>query len=78
MAVAEPGWIAILDDAAARKCARSFSVLIKGTLALVLLSKQRGLIPSAADVLRSLRTSGFRLDDRTVSEALKRDVGEER
>lgn len=77
MAVSETGWIAILDDAAARKCARSFSVPIKGTLALVLMAKQRGLIPSAGEVLRSLRTSGFHLNDKTVREALKRIVDEE-
>ncbi len=45
IALAEPGWTAILDDAAARKCARSFSLSVKGTLAVVLLARQKGLIP---------------------------------
>lgn len=76
-ALAEAGWTAILDDALARKCARSFSVPVKGTLAVVLLAKQRGLISSAAEVLRSLRTTGFYLDDQTVRVALSRTVGEE-
>ena len=67
----------ILDDAAARKCARSFSLAIKGTLAVILLAKQQGLIPSAAEVLRSLRATGFYLDIQTVREALARTVGEE-
>ena len=75
-ALAEPGWIAILDDQAARKCARSFSLKVKGTLAVVLQAKQRGLISSAVDVLRSLRESGFRLDDRVIGEALARTTGE--
>ncbi|MBU0705475.1 MAG: DUF3368 domain-containing protein [Chloroflexi bacterium] len=75
-ALAEPGWTAILDDAAARKCARSFGLSLKGTLAVVILAKQRELIPSAADVLRSLLGIGFRLDERVIREALSRTVGE--
>ena len=39
-------------------------------LAIVILAKQRGLIPSAADVLRSLLTIGFRLDDQVIREVL--------
>lgn len=77
LALTEKGWAAILDDALARKCARSLSVSVKGTLAIVLLAKRRGLVPSAAEILRALRTNGFRLDDSIVRDALKRTVGEE-
>jgi predicted nucleic acid-binding protein len=70
------GWTAILDDNAARKCARTFAIPLKGTLAVVLLAKVRGLIPSAADVLRQLQHNGFRLKDSVVREALLRTVGE--
>ncbi len=76
LAIAEPTWTAILDDAAARKCARSFSLSIKGTLAIVLLAKQHGLIPSAAQIVQALIGVGFRLDDRIIREALARTVGE--
>ena len=76
-ALAEAGWTAILDDAAARRCACSFSLPAKGTLAVVLLARQQGLIDSAAEVLRSLRMTGFYLDDQTIREALMRTVGEE-
>lgn len=75
-ALTNPGWIAILDDGAARKCARSFSIPHKGTLAIVLLAKQRGLIPSAADALRALKANGLRLDDNLIRETLHRAVGE--
>ncbi|MBL7065831.1 MAG: DUF3368 domain-containing protein, partial [Anaerolineae bacterium] len=40
------------------------------------LAKQQGLIPSAADVLRSVLNIGFRLDENVVREALSRTVGE--
>jgi predicted nucleic acid-binding protein len=75
-AIAQKEWTAILDDAEARKCAQAFSIPIKGTLALVLLAKQRGLIPSAAQVIQALITIGFRLDDRLIQDALARTVGE--
>ena len=76
-AVAEPGWTVILDDEAARKCARGLSLKVKGTLGIILLAKQKGLIASAAEALRSLRAIGFRIDDQTARDALKRAVGEE-
>jgi predicted nucleic acid-binding protein len=76
LAASEPGWTAILDDAAARRCARSFSIEIKGTLAVVILAKQRGLIPSAADVIRLLQNAGYRIDNRVVRAALSRTVNE--
>ncbi len=75
-ALRKPGWTVILDDAAARKCARSLGLRLKGTLAVVILAKQRGLIPSATDILRSLLNIGFRLDEKVIREALSRTVGE--
>jgi len=65
-----------LDDAAARKCAHSFSIPVKGTLAVVLLAKQRGLIASAAELIQALVDVGFRLDEQTVRAALAHTVGE--
>ncbi|MGD2157042.1 MAG: hypothetical protein PVG14_00185 [Anaerolineales bacterium] len=38
-ALTNPGWTVILDDGAARNCARSFSIPYKDTLAVVLLAK---------------------------------------
>ncbi|MBI5303454.1 MAG: DUF3368 domain-containing protein [Chloroflexi bacterium] len=75
-ASAEPGWTAILDDEAARKCARSLSLNVKGTLGIILLAKQKGLIASAAHELRALQAIGFRIDDQTARDALQRAVGE--
>lgn len=75
-ALKEPGWAVVLDDAVARKCARSFGLRLKGTLAVVILAKQGGLIPSATDILRSLLNVGFHLDENVIREALSRTVGE--
>ena len=76
LAMTEPGWTVILDDGLARKCARSFSICVKGTLAIVVLARQRGLIVAAAEKLRELQARGFRLNDRVVRETLKQSVGE--
>ncbi len=72
----QPEWKVILDDAMARRCARSFGLHTKGTLAIVILAKQRGLITSAADVLRLLLKADFRLDEKVIRKALARTVGE--
>lgn len=76
-ALSNPGWTAILDDQAARTCARSYSIPYKGTLAVIILAKQAGEVDSAADVMRSLKSAGLRLDDAVVRQALKRTVGED-
>jgi predicted nucleic acid-binding protein len=75
-ALSNPGWTAIIDDQAARKCARSFSIPIKGTLAVVILAKKQGLIPSAVDAMRSLQAAGLRVDEEVIRIALKQTVGE--
>jgi predicted nucleic acid-binding protein len=76
LCLTEPGWTAILDDEAARRCARSLSVPVRGTLAVVILARHRGLTSSAAGVLRAMRANGFRLDDDTIRRALAHTVGE--
>jgi predicted nucleic acid-binding protein len=70
------GYRAVLDDAAARSCARALEIPTLGTLAVVLRAKQAGLIPSASRVLAALREVGLRLDDKTIRLALERGVGE--
>jgi predicted nucleic acid-binding protein len=77
LAISERNWVVIFDDAAARKCARSFSVPVKGTLAIVLLAKQQGLIVSAAQVIQALIDVGFRIDNRTIKQVLAHIAGEQ-
>ena len=66
---------AVLDDAAARTCARAWGIEVIGTLGVVLRARKKSLIPSAADVLKSLRASGLRLDDKMICSALE-GIGE--
>jgi predicted nucleic acid-binding protein len=76
-ALSNSGWEAILDDLAARKCARSFSIFHRGTLAVVILAKKQGLITSASEVMRALQAAGLRLEDQVIREALQQTVGED-
>jgi predicted nucleic acid-binding protein len=75
-ALAHSGWTAILDDRAARKCARSFAIRVKGTLAVVIMAKQQDLIPSAAAVIRQLRQYNYQIQESIVRDALAQTVGE--
>ena len=61
---------ALLDDAAARTCARALGIEVMGTLGVVLRAKRKAIISSAADVLKTLRTAGLHLDDKVARSAL--------
>lgn len=76
-ALANPGWTAILDDGAARKCAVTFDVDVKGSLAVVILAKKRGLIPQAKQLLHAMQEVGLRLDERTIRQVLKETLNED-
>ena len=76
-AESRPGWTAVLDDRAARRCAAGLGVPVLGTLSVVARARLRGLTPSAADVLRVIRANGFRIDDAVVAPFLLAAVGEE-
>lgn len=60
----------ILDDLAARRCAKYLEIPVRGTLGLVLIAKQRNVIPSARQVLEKLRLSGMYLSNRVMDRAL--------
>ena len=66
---------AILDDAAARRCARSINVAMTGTCGVLVLAKRRGLLPKAEPAFRQLQTAGLWLSEELIT-ALLREVGE--
>ena len=59
MAMANPGYEAVLDDAAARRCAMVFGVPMRGTLSFVALAKKRGLIPACRPVFDQMLAAGL-------------------
>ena len=68
--------LAVLDDGAARRCARALGARVIGTLGIVLRAKIGGRIAAATPVVRALRGAGLYLDDALVRRALLEIVGE--
>ena len=70
-----PGSEVVLDDLAARRCARSLGLPMIGTLGVVILCRHRGVIPAARPVLAALVEAGLRLGS-ALREAALAKVGE--
>lgn len=66
----------MVDDAAARRCARALGIATLGTGGAIVLAKQRGLIKSVGDRLQQLRDAGLWLSEEVVS-LLKQQAGED-
>lgn len=62
---------AIIDDLAARRCAKTLNIPFTGTLGVVLLAKKQGAIPKARPVLDTLRLSGMYLSNAVINSALQ-------
>ena len=67
VALNHSGYRAVIDDAAARRCARTIQVPMLGTGGVLVLAKRRGLIPSVESSLQELRDAGLWLSDEIVS-----------
>ena len=75
-AVANPGFIAVLDDAGARSLALQNGVRLIGTVGVVLKLKKAGIITEAKTHLLRIRQAGGFIGDKLLREALL-DVGEQ-
>ena len=71
----QAGSTAILDDKAARDCAKSLNLHLLGTLGIVMSAKRRGWIERVKPVVAQLRATGMFLSDVLVRDVL-REVGE--
>ena len=71
LALEEPGAIAILDDALARRVAETLRLQFTGTLGLLLDAKQANLISAVRPYLDQLQALQFRLAAHTRSVILK-------
>lgn len=74
-ALAHPPLRAVVDDADARRCAKTLGIPLLGTGGILLLAKRRGLLPSLADGLNRLRNAGLWLSDDLI-DLLKAQAGE--
>ena len=62
----------LLDDGLARRKARLIGLRMTGTLGILLMAKEAGLIPAIRLVLDELRQTDFRVSDRVYREVLTR------
>jgi predicted nucleic acid-binding protein len=74
-ALENPACRAVVDDAEARRCARTLGIRMLGTGGVLILAKQRGLIVSVAEGLNRLRQAGLWLSD-DVAQLLLKLAGE--
>jgi predicted nucleic acid-binding protein len=65
------GYEAILDDRAARNCAASVGVPVRGTIGIILLAKKEGVLFQVKPLLSRLMASGFRIAPELLREAYK-------
>jgi predicted nucleic acid-binding protein len=65
----------LLDDAKARKYAKLLNVEVIGTLGLLKIAKNRGVIPSVKKIISGMLAEGYYIEDKLVTQILE-DVGE--
>lgn len=70
-ALHEPDAVCLLDDRAARDCARLFGAQVKGTVGILLLAKRAGLVPAVRPTIETLLRSGALLHDSVIRDALQ-------
>jgi len=71
LALETPNSILIIDEKKGRSVAKNFNLEIIGTLGIILLAKQRGIIPSAKEVITMLADQNFRFSDSMLNTILK-------
>ena len=74
-AFADKNFRAMVDDRAARRCAKTLDIQTLGTGGMLILAKRRGLIESISESLSKLQDAGLWLSDE-IAELLKRQAGE--
>jgi predicted nucleic acid-binding protein len=62
----------IVDERAGRRVAEALGLRVAGVLGLLVISKQRGLIPALRPQIESLLREGFRADPNLIGRVLRR------
>jgi predicted nucleic acid-binding protein len=67
--------VLVIDEKKGRKIARELNIEIVGTLRILLVAKQKGVIPSVKDVIEKLHYHNFRFAKPIIEQILK-EAGE--
>lgn len=62
--------ILIIDEKKGRKVAQDLNIHIIGTLRVLLIAKQKGVIPSVKNIIELLNNHSFRFNNALVEEVL--------
>jgi predicted nucleic acid-binding protein len=65
-----PEAVCVLDDLAARRCAKVFGIAVMGTLGVLLKAKAAGLVPALSPAIEDLVAAGSMLAPKVIEEAL--------
>ena len=74
-ALENTGYQAIIDDAAARRVAKTLNIPFMGTLGMLVLAKKQGLIPAISEQIQAIQDAGLWLSDDLI-QFLKQQAGE--
>ncbi|GAA6616274.1 DUF3368 domain-containing protein [Scytonema sp. NUACC26] len=66
---------AIIDDATARRVAKTLNIPFMGTLGMLILAKQKGLIPEISEPIQAIQDAGLWLSDDLI-QFFKKQAGE--
>jgi len=69
---AERGHGVLIDEKLGRAVAEGLKLKVIGTVGVLLIARRRNLIPAAKPLLEDLKTSGHRLSEELMQEALRR------
>jgi predicted nucleic acid-binding protein len=75
LAASLSGYRVMLDDAAARACAKTLGIKYIGTGGFLVQAKQHGLIPSVSDALNEVIDAGLWISENII-DLLKQQAGE--
>jgi predicted nucleic acid-binding protein len=64
------GFVAVLDDLAARRCAQVLGIRTRGTVGITLLAKSNGIVAAVRPILEELRATGFYLSEGLMAHVL--------
>lgn len=62
----------IIDDNKARREAAQLKIKFTGTLGILVVAKEKGLIHSLSEIIREIRKTNFRISDKYLYEILKK------
>jgi predicted nucleic acid-binding protein len=63
-------WVAVIDDGAARKCANVYNLNLTGTLGLLLIAYNIGIICNLREAIDAVKQAGLHLNERVIKDIL--------